>query len=321
MSAALKAGVGGWLAAWSADVPPHSYALLRIALGGMGLLSLAGLTPIGMFWPLDGLSPLSADGVGPRAWLMAHGLSAIAGWAVFGGLVAVFVAITIGFRSDAAVLAGFIGLVAQDHWNHLPLSSAHQVMIVLLFCLMWAETGRVWSVDAYRAGSAAEGGAAGVPAWPLMLMRCQIAIVYGSTGLWKLAYPVWRDGTAVHWALSLNTFHRMPWPVPPGAAPFVAMLTWSTVLFELSFPVLVLFRRTRPLALAGGIALHLGLFATLELGPFSLIMIASYLAFLDPGKTPRLFTRRPRREARSAGHVDSVDGSEPPAHDAPLVSQ
>ena len=310
---ALKAAIGDWRSAWSADVPPHSYALLRIALGAMGLLSLAGLTPIGMFWTLDGLSPLSADGTGPRAWLLAHGLGTIAGWAAYGALVAVFLAITLGFHSDAAVLAGFIGLVAQDHWNHLPLSSAHQVMIVLLFCLMWAETGRVWSLDAHLAGPATYGAGRRVPAWPLMLMRCQIAIVYGSTGLWKLAYPVWRDGSAVHWALSLNGFHRLPWPVPASAAPLVAMLTWGTVLFELSFPVLVLFRRTRPIALLGGIALHLGLFAVLELGPFSLIMIASYLAFLDPWKTGRLFA--PRGGGRH-DHKSAV-----PDQDARLASQ
>jgi len=310
---ALRAGIGRGLAAWSADVPPHSYALLRMAFGAIGLLSLAGLTPVSMFWALDGLSPLSADGTGPRAWLLAHGWGTLAGWAVFGALVAVFVALTIGFRSDVAVMLGFIGLVAQDHWNHLPLSSAHQVMIVLLFCLMWAETGGVWSADAYLAGAAAKGGAARAPAWPLMLMRCQIAIIYGSTGLWKLAYPVWRDGSAVHWALSLNVFHRVPWPVPASAAPFVAMLTWGTVLFELSFPVLVLFRRTRSLALAGGIALHLGLFAALELGPFSLIMIASYLAFLDPCTTARRFA------PRDSGRQDHR--SEVAAQDAGLASQ
>ena len=58
-----------------------------------------------MFWPLDGLTPLSADGTGPRAWLLAHGLGTVAGWALFLALTVVFAAMTVGWWSDAAVLA------------------------------------------------------------------------------------------------------------------------------------------------------------------------------------------------------------------------
>jgi len=186
-------------------------------------------------------------------------------------------------------LAGFVGLVGQDRWNHIPLSSAHQVMIVLLFCLAWADSGRVWSLDARRSDRAYDGDSGRVPIWPLQLMRCQIALIYFSSGLWKISYPMWRDGSAVHWALSLNAFHRLPWPVPVEWAPFIAFLTWGTVLFELLFPVLVFFRATRGPMLLAGIGLHVGLWATLELGPFSYIMIASYIAFLDPAYTAKLF--------------------------------
>jgi hypothetical protein len=263
-------------------------ALLRIALGLMGLLSLAGLTPFEMFWPLDGLTPLPTSG--PRAWLASHGYGTIAGWAMFGGLIVAFAAMTVGFWSDLAVLAAFIGLIAQDHWNHNPLSSAHQVMIVTVFCLIWTQTGRVWSLDAYRRGHWSDSEVR-VLAWPLWLMRCQVALIYVSSGLYKLAYPVWRDGSGVHWALNLNTFHRLPWTVPPEAATLVALATWGTLAFELLFPLLILSRRIRPWVLAGGVGLHLGLWVTLELGPFSWVMLASYLSFLDPESTPHLFRR------------------------------
>jgi hypothetical protein len=163
-------------------------------------------------------------------------------------------------------------------------------MTVLVFCLLWAETGEVWSLDARWKGGQAPRAQ---PAWPLWLMRCQIAIVYLSSGLYKFAYPTWRDGTAVHWTLNLNGFHRFPWPLPVQLAPLEALLTWGTLLFELAFWALVLFRRTRPWTLVAGVGLHAGLFATLELGPFSLLMIASYLCYLDPYWTERIF--RPGR--------------------------
>jgi len=69
----------------------------------------------------------------------------------------------------------------------------------------------------------------------------------------------------------------------------LGILIYVSIRFELSFAILVFFRRTRPFALLGGIALHAGLFAALELGPFSLLMVASYACYLDPARTATLF--------------------------------
>lgn len=272
--------------AFALEIPPHSYALLRIAIGAVGLLSVLGMTPFAMYWPLDGLSPLPGSGV--RAWIAARDLGTVAGTVLFVALVCSFGAMTVGFRSDLAVFSSFVGQVALTHWNNLPLSSAHQVATVLLFCLIWAPTGQVWSLDArWRTGAHQP-----APAWPLWLMRVQIAIIYLSSGLHKFAYPMWRDGSAVHWALNLNAFHRFPWSWPASLAPLEAFLTWSTLAFELTFWVFVLFRRTRPWILLAGIGLHLGLFLSLELGPFSPLMIASYLCYLAPETTAKLFHSR-----------------------------
>jgi hypothetical protein len=126
-------------------------------------------------------------------------------------------------------------------------------------------------------------------------MRFQMALIYFGSALSKLAFPVWRDGSAVYWALNLNDFHRFPWVIPESAAPLLAVTTWATLGFELFFPLLVIFRRTRPVILWAGVALHLGLWLTLELGPFSWVMLAGYIAFLNPERTGDLhFWRRPK---------------------------
>jgi hypothetical protein len=274
--------------AFDREIPPHSYAMLRIAIGAVGLAGVLGMTPFSMYWPLDGLSPL--PGSGARAWIAARDLGSVTGAVLFIWLVCSFSAMTVGFRSDLAVFSSFIGQVALTHWNNLPLSSAHQVATVLLFCLIWAPTGQVWSLDArWRKNNSPQPA----PAWPLWLMRIQIAIVYLSSGLHKFAYPMWRDGSAVHWALNLNAFHRFPSPWPASFAPLEAFLTWSTLAFELTFCIFVLFRRTRPWILLAGIGLHIGLFLSLELGPFSPLMIAGYLCYLAPETTQKLF--RPRK--------------------------
>ena len=91
--------LGRWADFWFRPVPPHSFALLRILLGGVGLLSMAGLTPVELYWPLNGIVPLSAGGPGVRGVIEGAGLGVIAGWAAFGLLVSAFTAMTIGYRS------------------------------------------------------------------------------------------------------------------------------------------------------------------------------------------------------------------------------
>jgi hypothetical protein len=248
------------------------------------LLGLLGLTPADRFWALDGLSPLPSDPEGPRAWLLARGLGGLAGWVMWTMAMAVTGAMLVGWRSDAAVLGTFLILWLQTLWNRYPLSSAHQVAIVVVFCLIWANTGLVWSADARRRNLAGKSpvGAPSTPIWPLRIIRYQVALIYLSSALWKLLYPSWRDGTAAYWAINLNGFHRFPVEIPVAFEPVFYLLTWSTVLFELFFPLLVWFRATRVPCLIAGIGLHLGLFLALELGPFSWAMIATYVAFLDP---------------------------------------
>jgi hypothetical protein len=272
-----------WERFWFQSIPPHSYALLRIAFGAIGILSLVGLTPVELYWPLDAITPLPGED-GIRGAVANAGLGRIAGYAAFALLLVSFTAMTVGYQSDIAVLLCLVGVILQHHLNRYPLSSAHVVMVDILFCLIWTHTGRVWSLDALGKRRVADAAAddAALPIWPLRLVMFQVAVIYGCSGLWKFAYSVWRGGTAAHWAINLNSFHRFPWPLPADAAPLMAALTWFTLAFELLFPVLVWFRRTRPLALVLGVFLHLGLFFTLELGPFSLLMIASYIAFLDP---------------------------------------
>jgi hypothetical protein len=281
-SASRQSWTQRWEAYWFEEVPPHAYAALRIALAAVILAGHIGLGPIDRYWALDGISPLPSNPNGPRAWLLEHGLGVVAGRTFWLASCLSSVGMLLGWKSNLFVLTTFMGLWLQSAWNRYPLSSAHTVATVLLFCLVWADTSRVWSIDARQRGRDGGGAVGASTIWPLRLLRYQVALIYVSSGLTKILYPVWRDGTAVYWAINLNAFHRFPWPIPVALEPMLWLLTWSTLAFELLFPVLVWFRRTRPAVLLLGIALHLGLLVTLELGPFSWVMMASYVAFLDP---------------------------------------
>ena len=129
------------------------------------------------------------------------------------------------------------------------------------------------------------------PIGPLRLLQYQVCLIYFSSGVSKFSSQLWRDGSAIYYALSHNVVQRFPLDVVPPSLQGVATLaTYGTLIFELAFPFLVAWRRTRVVTLLAGVVLHLGVWVVLEIGPFSWVMIATYIAFTSPERVAALVT-------------------------------
>jgi hypothetical protein len=112
-----------------------------------------------------------------------------------------------------------------------------------------------------------------------MIYICSIYLI---SGLDKMGSESWRLGDAITFV------GKLKYMVAPGlvdsfpAGDGVKMiLSWIVIVFELSFSVLVWFRQTRLWVLLFGIIFHLVIFFVLTLPDFGLIMILSYLIFLN----------------------------------------
>jgi hypothetical protein len=292
MDTAARHGlVHRWEGFWFREVPPHSYALLRVLFGLIGFASVLGMTPVDQFWTPDGLFALPPHDAGFKAQVVGLGYGTFVGRGFFVILLISFGALAVGYSTGSAIVACFVGSVFQPLWNWLPLSAAHHVVVVVLFCLLWVDCARVWSVDAWRARKRGKPPAlvtADEPVWPLRLIRFQVALIYLNSGLWKFNGELWRDGSAVHYATALNIFHRFPADIPAALDWLSTVGTYVTLAWEIGFPLMLLHPWTRRFALITGVLLHVGMGVTLELGPFSAIMIASYVAFLDPEVIARI---------------------------------
>lgn len=285
-----------WDRFWFATIPPHIYALLRIAFGIVQCGTLFGLRDLSTFWFLDdGLVPLDVGAVGLKQLFIAHGLGHAMGVVVYFSTLASFVAMTVGFQTRLAVPTALFTSLLHVAWNYLPLSGADAAMRVFLFCLVWADCGSVWSLDAWLAARRHGANAPVVvhePAIaPLRLIRYQVALIYFTAGLWKIFNPYWRAGSAVHYVVQSNLYRRLPHGMPVAFDSFVSFLTYATLAWELTFAFLILFAPTRRVALLIGVLIHLGMLATIEIGPFHLVMLGSYLSFLNPDDVPRLSHR------------------------------
>ena len=300
-----------WEHFWFEEVPADAFDVLRITVGAAGLVSLVGFLPVAMFWSPDGIAPVPGGGYGVRSYVLESGFGLWVAWSIFLSLLVLFACMTVGLFTTWAVVGCFLGSVFQTRWNSLPLTSGHTVLVAVLFCLVWADCGRRLSVDAWRRRPSRSDAAPSQPIWPLRLIRAQIAVVYLTSGLFKLLGPAWRSGSAVHYTTTQNVYGRLfHWyGLPPGFEWMSTLLTYITLVWELTFPLALLHRRTRIAALVAGVAIHGGILATMEVGPFSWVMLSTYVAFLDPYRVADFVSHVTRRRNDATGEPPRISPS------------
>lgn len=185
-------------------------------------------------------------------------------------------AMALGWRTRASTLAALAlwgWLYAIDQIGEKAL---HSMALVALAMLALADAGAALSLDARR-------GSAKTAVWatPLRLLQLQFAQVYFFAGVVKLRAPGWLDGAVLARAMSSR------WSTDVGlwAARVVPDGTWqglacATVAYELLAPFLLFVPHARRWVIAAGLALHLGIEATLGVGwlgwHFALALLTLY---------------------------------------------
>jgi hypothetical protein len=122
------------------------------------------------------------------------------------------------------------------------------------------------------------------PAWGLRMLQIQMAVIFFTAGLWKLAGEPWIFGTAIYTVSRTDDFFgRFPVPSWLFDQPWtVALMTWAVIAVEIAAPVLIWFRETRRFCLVGILLFHLANEWTMHLFLFHWIMLAGWIAFLTP---------------------------------------
>lgn len=274
-----------WRVRAAAPVDGTSLAVLRIAIGAVGLLSAARLIARG--W-VDTLlvqpdQHLRYPGLGwvpvPPGWLL---------WVLVLLVAAASVAVLLGWRTRAA----FVVLAVCFTWLELvevTIYLNHYWFLTLVLVLgAVLPMGNAWSLDARRHGDRpAHAGA-------VWLLRAQVGVVYTFAGIAKL-HGDW----LVHGLpLGLWLPARAELPLVGGllAAPETALaLSWAGALFDCTVVALLCWRRSRPFAFAAVVVFH-GVTWWLfpSIGVFPLLMVAMATVFFEPDWPRRLRARMAR---------------------------
>ncbi|MBK9975559.1 MAG: DUF393 domain-containing protein [Planctomycetes bacterium] len=273
---------------WTEPVAAQPLAAFRISIALIALVDTAtSVLPYASRW--FGAQSPNAAAFGATYYLPNWPWSLLQ-IATDAGTARVLAACVIGFA-----LLSLIGLLTRlscvGLWTTLSLlhamapntlNAGDLLLRVATFYLVLMPCGAAWSLDARLARR----GTLVVAPWSLRLAQIQICFVYFFTAIEKLkgfgslATPGdWLGGSAVRLTLANAMIARWPWfhNMPLWIS---APASWLTLGWELLFPVLVLWRRTRYAALAIGVILHVGIFATMEVTHFSFTTLAWYWLFV-----------------------------------------
>jgi hypothetical protein len=305
-----------WNTFWFRPEPTSTLAVFRIVFGFVATLwTLSQVPALLTFYGPDGVVPAVPDlGIGDWTLLSVSTSAPV----VVGLWVATLlgaVGVTIGFRTRLATIVLFVGVVSFARRDPYILNAGDMLLRTLAFYLVFSPAGEALSLDRRRRARDTFWEFPLRAPWALRLVQIQLSVVYLSTVWEKLQGSRWRDGTAVSYALRIGDVHRFPTPAFLADSVVLSeLMTFGTLLLEISLAIFVWNRTLRPWVLALGVSLHLSIEYSMMVGFFSLLMLTTYLAFLPPETARRLVLRVRGRLRRGTAALRRGQAPSAPAH-------
>jgi len=317
----------GWQSFFHQPCDARVCAAIRIGYAAIVLMHLAVLYPDLDLWftdngvlPLEGALKIAS----PYSWSLLElwpSTSAVV-HTCFWIAIAHSVCLLIGLLPRLNALALFVWIVSFQVRNDVINDGEDCLMRLMGFFMIWLPSGRCWSVNALvrswwnrakeqEAGDRQQKYAA--VGWPLRLLQIEMAAMFMSAALMKLAGADWLNGTALYYVSRLDDFFgRFPFPAWPFDSPrAVALMTWSVIAVEFFVPILIWFRETRRPCLLLLVAFHLANEWTMNLFLFHWLMLCGWISFVSPDDIALLFGRRRLRSPRDRRSSDSLEATSP----------
>ncbi|MFT5819509.1 MAG: hypothetical protein ACI8ZM_000733 [Crocinitomix sp.] len=115
--------------------------------------------------------------------------------------------------------------------------------------------------------------------WVILI---QICLLYFFSNFYKLLDPYWLNGEALMHISKVDAFSGPVMHAVFAENPTLSMIgTYTVLVYQGLFPVLVWFKRIKIPFLAIGVILHLGIAIGMGIFTFGVLMILTYLLFVD----------------------------------------
>jgi len=284
-----------WDRFWFARFDPLPAAVYRIFLGSLITVMYVALYPNWQrFYAADGMISLSNAGsawMRPDPWSAFYWTDGIFNpqWYWYLGFVAAL-AFTFGFLTRVSTIVLYVLEVSMIHRNPAVVNGEDLVFRMLLFYSCFAPLGYCLSVDNWlrrkRHPTSGEQARPLPRTWPIRLIQVNVCLIYLTAVIYRLTDPAgeWIRGDAIYWSMMSNLWSRCPWPqlfYGRGGLLLSQVITYSTLVIEFSFAILVWFRRPRPYVLAAITCLQIGIAILIpNVTFFTLAMVCAFWVYV-----------------------------------------
>lgn len=309
--------IDGWDRFWFAPSDPATLGLIRILAGAMLLYTHAVWT-LGFeaFFMKDGwLSEEAVHGwqPGPFGWSHFWWIDSPALlWTIHVVALVVFALLTLGLWTRVVSVLAFLFAVSYVNRVHGALFGLDQVNVLLALYLMIGPSGAAYSLDRlwarWRAGGARLGVSKSVGAnVAIRLIQLHLCVIYMFAGLAKLQGQSWWNGYAMWQAMASLEYQSIDMTFMADWPRLISAITHISIIWEVSYCVLVWPRLTRPIVIFLAFVVHLGIGFCLGLMTFGLIMCVANMSFISPVVVRAILDRRRRLSEEQPSSAESAE--------------
>jgi hypothetical protein len=274
----------GWNRFWFTPADPATLAGIRILAGAMLFYTHA-------IWTIDLEGFFGTDSrlswefnetfhESPAAWSMFHVVhSPLVLWCFHIATLLVVGLLTIGWMTPVVSVLSFFLAASYAHRAAGALFGLDQINLMLALYLAVGDSGGAYSLDARRRRTIVPTVRTNVA---VRLMQLHLCVIYFFAAIGKLQGESWWTGLAMWLAMANYEYQSIDmtglarWPM------VINFLTHVSLLWELTYSVLVWPRWTRPLVLALAVLLHGGIALCMGMITFGLVMLIANLSFVPP---------------------------------------
>lgn len=188
---------------------------------------------------------------------------------------------TLGYKGRMLSILNFIFTWSIQHANVIILDGGDNVMRIILFYLIFANTTAYFSIDVYRNKDQNIRNDINKPVTnslhnlAILASIIQVCFMYLTSGLHKVMGEMWQNGTSLYYILQVNEYtHPVFKDLILSSDILLLIGAYSAIFIQISYPFLLLNRYTKYIAIISVILLHTGIAIVMGLFTFSATMIA-----------------------------------------------
>ena len=196
------------------------------------------------------------------------------------------IAIMLGYRYRVAIISYTILWAGVYFMQKTSYNNHYYLLLIISFYMIFLPANQYASLDVKQQRTPEQKA---MPYWVSLLFIIQVAIVYFYAAIAKF-YPDWLNGTFTRILLAGTTSNEFFLTLFSNKY-FYLFIAYAGILFDLLIVPLLLFKKTRTIALVASLSFHLFNAIFLQIGIFPFFALTFSLFFYPPEKIRKLFLR------------------------------